>query len=265
MKQPVITLLTDFGLADHYVAAMKGVILSICPQARLVDISHEVTPFAIPEAAYTLAQAWQYFPRGTTHLAVVDPGVGSARRPIVAEIAGHRFVAPDNGLLSMVLAADPRAKVRAIVSQRYFRQPVSNTFHGRDIFAPIAAWLARGLAPARLGKRISDPARAAFARPIQLPDGRWQGTVLKVDRFGNVITNFDWATFRGIAYSPYKLKLGRRIVTTYYPTYSAAPAGQLFTVHGSTGYVEVSLNRGNAASVLDVSSGAAVTLTQTEA
>src|SRR5580704_2203191 len=114
MKRPLITLLTDFGMADHYVASMKGVILGICPDANLIDISHEVTPFSIPEAAYTLAQAWQCFPEGTTHLAVVDPGVGSARRPIVAVAGRHRFVAPDNGLLTMVLKANPGAKVRKI-------------------------------------------------------------------------------------------------------------------------------------------------------
>src|ERR1035437_2831192 len=125
MKRPVITLLTDFGLADHYVAAMKGAILGICPQAELVDISHDITPFSIPEAAYTLAQAWHCFPRGTTHLAVVDPGVGSARRAIVAEVAGHRFVPPDNGLLGMILDSHPGARVREIGADRYFRQPVS--------------------------------------------------------------------------------------------------------------------------------------------
>lgn len=264
MKEPVITLLTDFGLADHYVAAMKGVILSICPQARLVDVSHEVTPFAIPEGAYTLAQAWQYFPKGTTHLAVVDPGVGGARRPIVAEVAGHRFVAPDNGLLSMVLEAEPRPRVRVIVAHRYFRQPVSNTFHGRDIFAPVAAWLARGLAPARLGKLISDPIIGAFAKPARLTDGRWQGTVLRTDSFGNVITNFDSATFKGIACYPFRLKLGRRMLTSYYTTYNSAPAGQLFAIHGSTGYVEVSVNQGNAASALRVLPGAPAILTLTE-
>src|SRR5580704_10785295 len=146
MKRPIVTLLTDFGLTDHYVAAMKGVILTICPAAELVDISHNVKAFSIPEAAYTLAQAWQSFPKGTTHLAVVDPGVGSARRPIVAVAGRHRFVAPDNGLLTMVLKANPGAKVREINAVQYFRKPVSSTFHGRDVFAPVAARLARGLA-----------------------------------------------------------------------------------------------------------------------
>jgi S-adenosyl-L-methionine hydrolase (adenosine-forming) len=138
MPRPIITLLTDFGTADHYAAAMKGVMMCICPDAHLLDISHLVTPFAIPEAAYTLAQSWRLFPKGTIHVVVVDPGVGSARRPILAEAGGHLFVAPDNGVLSMVLGAVPEYTVREITASEYFRQPVSQTFHGRDIFAPVA-------------------------------------------------------------------------------------------------------------------------------
>ena len=250
MKRPLITLLTDFGMADHYVASMKGVILSICPDARLVDISHEVTPFSIPEGAYTLAQAWQCFPAGTVHLAVVDPGVGSARRPIVAEVAGHRFVAPDNGLLSMILQANPRAKVREIGATRYLRQPVSNTFHGRDIFAPVAAHLAGGLAVVQIGKVISDAVLGDFTKPTQLSPGRWAGHILKIDRFGNIITNLDWVTFRGIARSSFRLKLGKRTVTRYYSTYAEAPTGELFAINGSSGYVEVSMKQANAAVAL---------------
>jgi len=261
MKEPVITLLTDFGLADHYVAAMKGVILSICPQARLVDISHDVQPYSIPEAAYTLANAWKYFPKGTTHLVVVDPGVGSARRAIVAKVGGHRFVAPDNGLLSMVLGEDAGAKIREITGSRYFRQPVSNTFHGRDIFAPVAAHLAKGLAWSRLGGVVSDPVTGSFAKPTKVAENRWRGAVLKTDRFGNIITNLDWATFHGIAQGPFKLKLGRRTVAEYYPNYAAALSGKLFAMQGSTGYVEVSLNQGSAAGTLRMAPGAAVSLT----
>src|SRR5580698_3490438 len=123
MKRPIITLLTDFGTVDHYAGAMKGIILGICPQAHVVDISHEVTPYAIPEAAFTLAQAWPCFPVGTVHVVVVDPGVGSSRRPIVAEAGGHYFVAPDNGVLAMVLESDPRHRVREITAERWFRKP----------------------------------------------------------------------------------------------------------------------------------------------
>jgi len=260
MKEPVITLLTDFGLADHYVAAMKGVILGICPHARLIDISHNITPFSISEGAYTLAQAWKYFPKGAVHLAVVDPGVGSARRAIAAEIEGHRFVAPDNGLLTMVLASVRGAKIREISAHRYFREPVSNTFHGRDIFAPVAAHLAKGLALARLGKPLADPVMGAFAEPTQLANGRWQGTVLSIDRFGNVITNFDWATFHEIARRPFELKLESRTLTNYSPTYASVMPGKLFATQGSTGYVEVSKNKSAAAAALKLTPGATVTL-----
>jgi S-adenosylmethionine hydrolase len=260
MPAPIITLLTDFGLGDHYVATMKGVLLTICPRARLIDISHEITPFAIPEAAYTLAQAWHYFPRGTTHVAVVDPGVGSARRAIVADVAGHRFVAPDNGLLGMILAANPRAKVREITATRYFRQPVSSTFHGRDVFASVAAHLANGLAPARLGKPIYDPIPGDFVVPTQIAPKTWSGIILKIDRFGNVITNFDWPSFSQIAAASFKLKTGRRTVNHYYATYAAAPPAQLFALRGSSGYIEISINQSSAASVLDAAPGSRLDL-----
>jgi S-adenosylmethionine hydrolase len=260
MKRPLVTLLTDFGMVDHYVASMKGVILSICPDADLIDISHDVTPFSIPEAAYTLAQAWQCFPIGTVHLAVVDPGVGSTRRPIVAEVAGHSFVAPDNGLLGMIFQANPRAKIREIGATRYFRQPMSNTFHGRDIFAPVAAHLARGLPALKLGRAISDPVLGDFTKPTQLSPGCWTGHVLKVDRFGNVVTNLDWATFHPMAVVPFRLKAGRRIVSRFCPTYADAPAGRPFAINGSSGYVEVSLNQSDAASFLGLAPGSAIRL-----
>src|SRR5450432_870609 len=141
---PIITLLTDFGLVDHFVGVVKGVILGICPEARMVDITHAVTPFEIAEAGFLLAQSWRYFPKGTIHMAVVDPGVGSSRRAILAEAGGHFFVAPDNGLLSLVFAEEEH-RVREITARRYFREPVSQTFHGRDVFAPVAAHLAAGV------------------------------------------------------------------------------------------------------------------------
>jgi S-adenosylmethionine hydrolase len=260
MKHPVITLLTDFGTADHYVAAMKGVILSICPNAELVDISHEITPYAIPEGAFTLAQAWQCFPKGTIHLAVVDPGVGSSRRAIAAETSGHYFLAPDNGLLSMVLAGGHNTKIREISAKQYFRQPVSRTFHGRDIFAPVAAHLASGLPINKLGKTIDDPVSGTFAEPVQIAEGAWSGTVLKIDRFGNAITNLERDTFRGIANRPFRLELGRRAVTRFCATYAGAPKNQPFAIFGSSGYVEISLNQSNAAHALRVASGSAIRL-----
>ena len=141
MTRPILTLTTDFGLTDHFVGTMKGVILGICPAAQIVDISHGVTPFEIAEGAYLIAQAWRYFPKKTVHVVVVDPGVGSARRPILVEAGGQYFLGPDNGVLSMVYLHE-KCKVRHIVNEEYFRHPVSRTFHGRDIFAPVGAHLA---------------------------------------------------------------------------------------------------------------------------
>src|SRR4051794_9278243 len=136
MRKPILTLTTDFGLTDHYVGVMKGVILAICPDAQIVDIGHQVSPFEIGEGAYLIAQSYAYFPKKTVHVVVVDPGVGSARRPILMEAAGQYFIAPDNGVLSMIYAHE-KAKVRLIANEKYFRKPVSRTFHGRDIFSPV--------------------------------------------------------------------------------------------------------------------------------
>jgi S-adenosylmethionine hydrolase len=189
MRQPILTLTTDFGASDHYVGAMKGVILSICPRAQIVDICHDVTPFQIAEGAYVIAQAYDCFPKKTVHVVVVDPGVGTARRPILVEAAGQYFVGPDNGVLSMVFSRD-KHKVRLIANDRYFRQPVSATFHGRDIFAPVAAHVAAGVPPSRMGKPIEDYLRPEFAKPRRSGERTWSGSILKIDRFGNIVTNF---------------------------------------------------------------------------
>src|ERR1035438_1866080 len=161
MPPPILTLTTDFGLSDHYAGAMKGVILGICPRAQLVDISHHVTPFQIGEGAYLIAQAYRYFPRKTVHLVVVDPGVGSARRPILMEAAGQYFVAPDNGVLAMIFKKE-KHKIRLLSKEQYFRKPMSQTFHGRDIFSPVATHLAAGIPPARLGPLIDDYLKPRF-------------------------------------------------------------------------------------------------------
>lgn len=263
MKRPVITLLTDFGLADHYVAAMKGVILGITPEAELIDITHEITPYAIAEAAYTLAQTWKYFPEGTTHVAVVDPGVGSSRRAVAAEVGTHCFVAPDNGILSMVLESARDAKIHEISNFQYFRQPVSSTFHGRDVFAPVAAHLAKGLAIAKLGGPVSDLVPGYFAKPTRLGNSHWAGTVLKIDRFGNIITNLEWDDFRDVAEFPFRIKLGSRIISHCHANYAAAPAGQPFALKGSSGYVEVSINQEHAASTLHAVPGMSLELVLT--
>ena len=260
ITRPLITLLTDFGTVDHYVAAMKGLILGICPQAEIVDITHDIPAYSIPEAAYTLAQTWHCFPKGTTHVSVVDPGVGSARRGILAEVAGHRFVAPDNGLLSMILSAHPEAKVREITASRFFRHPVSNTFHGRDIFAPVAARLATGIRPNAFGNVITDTIIGDFAKPRWIKSGVCRGAVLKVDNFGNVITNLEWDAFESIATQSFRLKLGRHTVRYFQATYSPAPKRQIFALRGSSGYIEVSMNQADAAKFMGVTAGDVIEL-----
>jgi S-adenosylmethionine hydrolase len=265
MKRPVITLLTDFGSVDHYAGAMKGVMLSICPDAQLVDISHEIRPYAITEASFTLAQSWRCFPKGTVHLVVVDPGVGSARRPILAEAGGHRFVAPDNGVLTMLFDSEIDHKVREIAAARYFRQPVSRTFHGRDVFAPVAAHLATGVAATRFGKRIDDYVRLSFARPVRIAPKRGSGVVLKgmvlkIDRFGNLITNFDSETGKQLARQPFEMRIRKHRTSTLASNYAAKAAGELFVIAGSAGFLEVSLNQASAAAVTGAQPGEPVDL-----
>ena len=189
MPTPILTLTTDFGLSDHYVGVMKGVILGICPQAQIVDISHEITAHEISEGGYVIAQSWRYFPKKTVHVVVVDPGVGSARRPILMEAGGHYFVAPDNGVLAPIFEAE-KHKIRLISNEHYFRKPVSRTFHGRDIFAPVAAHLARGVPPPHIGDVIEDYLKPLSEKPQQSGKRSWMGKVLKIDRFGNLITSF---------------------------------------------------------------------------
>lgn len=255
MKRPVITLLTDFGSADHYAGAMKGVLLGICPDAQLVDISHEIAPYAIAEAAFTLSQAWTCFPEGTVHLAVVDPGVGSARKPILVEAGGHYFVGPDNGLLTMLYDAVPAHEVREITADRYFRQPVSRTFHGRDIFAPVAAHLANGVAPTEFGKQLRDYLRLSFGAPARIGPETWSGTILKVDHFGNLITNFNSETWLRLAAEPFEMKVGRCLVARMASNYAEMDPGDLFVIGGSAGFLEISMNRGSAGKAAAAKSG----------
>ena len=250
MASPIITLTTDFGLSDHYVGVMKGVILGICRDARIVDISHGVEPFAISEAAYTVAQAWRYFPAGTVHVIVVDPGVGSTRRPILAEAGGHYFIAPDNGVLGLVYAAGQHT-VRVIEQERYFLHPVSRTFHGRDVFAPSAAHLAAGESPSSFGNVVSDYVRPAFAHPVKTGEGCWRGSALKIDRFGTIVTNFQAGDFPGLERRPFSLSLASAEVKAFATHYAERAEGELFAIAGSSGFLEISIARGSAAQSTD--------------
>lgn len=260
MPGPVITLLTDFGLADSYVGAMKGVALGINPDVRPVDISHLVPPQDVLHGAFLLGQAWSLFPAGTIHLAVVDPGVGTERRALLVRGMGHWFLAPDNGLLTFALPPEvadtaifqPYAAnvpdgfdAYAITNPRYWRQPVSATFHGRDIFAPVAAHLSLGVAPEELGEPVDTLTRLAVPAP------QWQGDTLKahvlhVDRFGNLVTTVPAEALAGVTDMEVVLN-GTRVrglVSTY------AQGEGLTALIGSHGYLEVALANGNAADTL---------------
>jgi S-adenosyl-L-methionine hydrolase (adenosine-forming) len=270
MRPPILTLTTDFGASDHYVGAMKGVILSICPHAQIVDICHDVTPFQIAEGAYVIAQAYACFPKKTVHVVVVDPGVGTARRPILLEAAGQYFVGPDNGVLSMLYSAG-KHKVRLIANHRYFRQPVSATFHGRDIFAPVAAHVAAGVAPSRMGKPIEDYLRPEFAKPERSGKRAFSGSILKIDRFGNVVTNFHARDFPELCPSGtdafvcqpagVAVAVGRRQIAALSQNYAESRPGALFLIVGSSGYLEISVNQGSAAKQIGCKTGDPVTLT----
>jgi hypothetical protein len=234
-----ITLLTDFGTADYFVPAMKGVIHSICPSAQLIDLTHEVPPQDISSGAFTLAAAAECFPAGTIHLAIVDPGVGSARRPLIVEADQHFFVGPDNGLFSLVVA---HAKsVRFIHAERaeFFLPQRSATFHGRDVFAPLAGWLARGVSLASLGSLIDDAVRLDWPAP-QWDDVRqcWIGQIIHIDHFGNCITNLTAAEFKGET----ALQVGEHLVTQFGTHYAEAQKrDELFGYLGSAGYWEIGM------------------------
>lgn len=255
----MITLTTDFGTADHFAGTMKGVILSIAPRVRIVDITHEIAPYEIGEASFVLAQAWRYFPKGTIHVVVVDPGVGGARRPILAAAGGHYFIAPDNGVLTMIYDAAP-AKVRVISNAKLMSKQVSRTFHGRDVFAPAAAHLARGVPPARFGKLIEDYTRWSLVKPVRLSRNIWTGSILKVDRFGNLITNLHIDEFPDVKTRPFELRVGLERVRRLALTYAETEIGEVFVIIGSFGYLEVAANQDSAAKTLGSDAGAPVEL-----
>ena len=194
MSRPVLALLTDFGLRDHYVGSMKAAALSVCPDLTLVDITHDIAPHDILDGALQLAASFKYFPAGTVFVAVVDPGVGSTRRGIAAEAGEYRFVAPDNGLLTAVLQETPAKRIVELTERRYFRPTVSRTFEGRDRFAPAAAWLLRGVELNALGRPVHDPVLLDLPRP-EVRDDELYGRIVQEDRFGNLITNIDRRTF----------------------------------------------------------------------
>lgn len=260
MSRPVITLTTDFGQADGYVAAMKGVILSICPQVELVDITHEVRPQGVQQAAYLLSFAARHFPPGTVHLVVVDPGVGTGRRAIAVQGERAQYVAPDNGVLGLALAQDPARAAVELVEPRFRLPEVSATFHGRDIFAPAAAHLACGTPMQEMGPslRASDLTSLPLSKPVLHASGEWLAAVLHVDRFGNLITNF----VAEDAAAPLTILAGGERIRGLRRTFADVDQGQVMAYVGSGGYVEIAVREGSAAERLGLQPGDTVQIAE---
>jgi S-adenosyl-L-methionine hydrolase (adenosine-forming) len=258
MARPIVALLTDFGLTDHYVGAMKGVLLGLCPDAVLVDITHDIPPHDVVTGAIELAATWRFFPSGTIFLVVVDPGVGSARRGIAVEAADYRFVAPDNGVLTCVLNDVKPKRVVELTERRYARPTVSRTFEGRDRFAPAAGWLAKGVDLAALGRPLPTVVRLDVPMP-QIAGDSLVGEVVRVDRFGNLVTNIDRRTFdqfRGTG--ALRIEAGDHPVERLVSTYADAPAGAVCALFGSTDHLEIACNGESAGRRLGLGRGAPV-------
>ena len=260
--RPVIALLTDFGTADHYAGAMKGVILGICPDATLVDISHDIPAHDVAAGALELAASYRYFPAGTIFVAVVDPGVGSARRGVAADTGDYRFVAPDNGVLTQVLRETPAKKIVELTERRYARPTVSRTFEGRDRFAPAAGWLAKGTQLAALGRPVADIHRLDIPVAETGSDGI-RGVVLRVDRFGNLVTNIDRKTVERLGQGGAMTidAAGQRIARLV-ATYAELPADGVGALFGSTDHLELAAPSSSAADRLGLGRGAVVTVTK---
>ena len=258
MARPVIAFLTDFGTRDHYAGAMKGAALAICPDATLVDITHDIPAHDVLAGALELAAAYKYFPSGTIVVAVVDPGVGSQRRGLAADAAGYRFIAPDNGLLTQVFREAPPRKIVELTERRYARPTVSRTFEGRDRFAPAAAWLAKGVELAALGRPVTTWQRLDIPEPVVSAESI-VAQVLRVDRFGNLVTNIDRATFdRFAAAGPIAVSAGPHPVEKVVATYSEVAPGTACALFGSSDHLEIAVNGGSAAETLGLSRGARV-------
>ena len=254
-----ITLTTDFGLGDWFVGTMKAVILGIHPRANVVDITHEIPPGDIRAGAFALMAGCRYFPKGTVHLAVVDPGVGSRRQAIAARTASRFFVGPDNGVLSWALALEKIETIRVLENRQYFLEPVSRTFHGRDIFAPVAAHLGRGLSAARLGRELKDYVRLPWPQPTAQRGGV-QGEIVYIDRFGNTITNIKAELVSGERAGACEMMGERKVRCALADFYGAVPIKRPVAVIGSSGFLEIAVNGGSAARQFGLKIGDKVTV-----
>lgn len=266
VDSPIITLTTDFGTRDAYVSAMKGAMLSIAPTARFVDVTHEIAPQDVMESAFVLQSTQPFFPEGTIHLVVVDPGVGTDRRAVALRHDDHWFVGPDNGLFPLVLnGTRPDEMVELDVPEAWRTSSPSTTFHGRDIFAPSAAHLAAGRSLEDIGTPIEELTHLQWALPTTNPEAV-QGRIVHVDHFGNCISNIKRSTLaeaRGLdeqapsieSLPPIEGYVGNTVLEHIYPTYGAVAEGDPLLLFGSTGFLEVAVNGGNAAELLNIRNG----------
>jgi S-adenosylmethionine hydrolase len=263
MQSTIVTLLSDFGLRDPYVAEMKAVILSRCNKAKIVDISHEIAKFDIRMGAFVLASATPYFPKGTVHVAVVDPGVGTERRPIVMETELRYLVGPDNGVLTLAAWKEGVKHVYVIRDKRFMLPKVSKTFHGRDVFAPTAAHLAGGAAASVLGEEISNYIVPSFAKP-RLEENSVLGEVLHVDGFGNIITNVQSSTLTELGIHEgdvVTVGIGNKTTALKFcSTYGGVHRGDALALVGSHDFLEISVNQGNAAERFNPNRGGSICL-----
>ncbi len=258
MSRPIVALLSDFGTRDHYVGTMKAVVLSVCREVSLVDISHDIPPQDVLAGALQLGASYAFFPPTTVFLVVVDPGVGSARRPIAAAVRDYTFVAPDNGVLTSVLRDSPAKLIVELTEPSYARPTISRTFEGRDRFAPAAGWIAQGVALELLGPRLTDPHLLDIPAAERREDGI-TGEVLRVDHFGNLITNigrnaFDWLVSGGRV----AVRVASHDIGQVVNTYADVAPGEVCALVGSTDHLEIAVNRGSAAERLGVTRGAKV-------
>jgi S-adenosylmethionine hydrolase len=258
LRKPVVGLLSDFGLKDSYVAEVKAVILRICPNVQIVDISHEVAKFDVRMGAFLLASAVPYFPKGTVHVAVVDPGVGTKRRPIIVETKRGFLVGPDNGVLMLAAEREGVKNVFMIDNPRFMLPRVSKTFHGRDVFAPVAAFLAKGRLPSEMGPRITNYAVPDFSKPL-IRGSVLTGMVLHVDDFGNIITNIssnELERIKAKTGDDLLVKLGKMShMVKCCSAYGEVGANELLALVGGHGFLEISVNQGDAAKRLNVTAG----------
>jgi len=260
MARPIVAFLTDFGTRDPYVGAMKGVVLSICPDVTLVDLSHDIAPHDVRAGARALAACCDYYPAGTIFVAVVDPGVGSARRGIAVDTGEYRLVGPDNGVLSAVFERHPPRRVVELTERKYQRPTVSRTFEGRDRFAPAAAWLARGTALTALGRTVHGVERLTWPRPLVDADGV-TGEVESVDRFGNLISNIGRPVVEALLRDgAIAIRLGDHDIPRLVATYAEAAAGDVCALFGSTDHLEIAVNGASASGHFGAGAGTAVTV-----